>query len=90
MASISTSAGPCARADVTLQRVGGDAILHDARGGQAHVINEAAARVWELADGRPVEELVAAFAAPYDLPPMAVHADVVELLVQLDQLGLLA
>ncbi len=58
-------AGPTARSDVTLQRVGREAILHDGRNGQAHVINGSAAQLWELCDGRPLDELVAAFGALY-------------------------
>jgi hypothetical protein len=78
------------RADVTLQRVGDDAILHDPRDGQAHVINATAAQVWELADGRSLDDLATAFAAPYGLTADDVRADVVELLDHFDRLGLLA
>jgi len=78
-----------ARADVTLQRVGREAILHDARSGQAHVINASAARVWELCDGRPMDELLSAFAEPYDMTPDAVRADVERVLANFRELGLL-
>lgn len=79
-----------ARSDVTLQRVGREAILHDARSGQAHVINASAARVWELCDGRPTDALLAAFAEPYGLEPEAVRADVERVLAGFRELGLLA
>jgi PqqD family protein of HPr-rel-A system len=78
-----------ARADVTLQRVGKEAILHDARSGQAHVINASAARVWELCDGRPMDELLSAFAEPYGLTPEAVRADVERVLASFRELSLL-
>ena len=78
-----------ARGDVTLQRVGREAILHDARSGQAHVINASAARVWELCDGRPSDQLLAAFAEPYGLAPEAVRADVERVLAGFRDLGLL-
>ncbi len=78
-----------ARDDVTLQRVGREAILHDARSGQAHVINASAARVWELCDGRPVDDLLDAFAEPYGLTPDAVRADVERVLAGFQGLGLL-
>ena len=81
--------GAFARTDVTLQRVGREAILHDARSGQAHVINASAARVWELCDGRPFAELLAAFAEPYGLTPQAVRADVERVLAGFQELGLL-
>lgn len=78
-----------ARGDVTLQRVGREAILHDARSGQAHVINASAARVWELCDGRPFEDLLIAFAEPYGLAPDAVRTDVERVLAGFRELGLL-
>ena len=82
-------AGPRARSDVTLQRVGREAILHDSASGQAHVINDSAARVWELADGRPMDELLAAFAAPYDgVGPDDVRGDVEAVLAGFARLGL--
>jgi PqqD family protein of HPr-rel-A system len=77
-----------ARGDVTLQRVGREAILHDARSGQAHVINASAARVWDLCDGRPLEDLLVAFAEPYGLAPDAVRADVERVLDGFRKLGL--
>ncbi len=83
-------AGPTARSDVTLQRVGREAILHDSRNGQAHVINGTAAQLWELCDGRPLDELVAAFAAVYGREPQTVSEDVRRTLASFDSLGLLA
>lgn len=77
------------RTDVTLQGVGREAILHDARSGQAHVINASAARVWELSDGRPMDELLTAFAEPYGLAPEAVRADVERVLAGFRDLGLM-
>ncbi len=78
-----------ARADVTLQRVGREAILHDGLAGRAHVINASAARVWELCDGRPFDELLTAFAAPYGLDSDDVRADVERVLTGFRDLGLL-
>jgi PqqD family protein of HPr-rel-A system len=82
-------AGPTARTDVTLQRVGREAILHDARNGQAHVINGTAAQLWELCDGRPLDELVAAFGALYGREPATVAEDVRRTLARFEALGLL-
>lgn len=81
------AAGPT-RADVTLQRVGKEAILHDAATGRAHVINASAARVWELCDGRPFEDLVAEFAGSYGREPQDVRADVERVLAGFRALGL--
>ncbi len=82
-------AGPVARADVTLQRVGREAILHDGRNGKAHVINGSAAQLWELCDGRPLDELVAAFAALYAPAPETVEGDVRKTLASFEAMGLL-
>ncbi len=77
------------RPDVVLQRVGPEAILHDARDGRAHVINATAARVWELTDGRSLDALATAVAEPYELAPQIVRPDVEALLDHFDRLGLL-
>jgi len=85
------SVQPVRRANVTLERVGGEAVLHDDDAGKAHVINGSAARLWELCDGsRDVDELTAAFAADYGMPPEDVRDDVVGLLDTFRSLRLLA
>lgn len=81
--------GSIARSEVSLQQVGREAILHDTRTAQAHVINAAAARVWELCDGRPMDDLLLAFAEPYGLTPEAVRGDVDRVLASFRELGLL-
>ncbi len=83
-------AGPVARPDVTLQRVGREAILHDGRNGKAHVINGSAAQLWELCDGRPLDRLVADFAALYARSPETVAPDVDRTLANFEALDLLA
>jgi len=82
-------AGPTARADVTLQRVGREAILHDSQNGQAHVINGSAAQLWELCDGRPFETLVTDFGALYGRAADTVVEDVKRTLTRFEALGLL-
>jgi hypothetical protein len=77
------------RPDVTLQEVGREAILHDARDGKAHVINGSAARVWKLCDGRSMDDLVAEFAASYERTPGSVRADVERIVATFRELGLL-
>lgn len=83
------SVSATARHDVTLQRVGREAILHDSRNGRAHVINSSAARVWELCDGRPLEAIVQDFAEPYGMTAEAVRADVETVLAGFRSLDLL-
>ena len=84
------NASGVARDDVTLQRVGRESILHDARSGRAHVINASAARVWELCDGRPFDDLLTEFARPYGMSPEAVRPDVERVLAGFAELDLLA
>ena len=85
-----TTVGPIARLDVTLQRVGREAILHDDVNGKAHVINGSAARLWELCDGRPLDDLVTAFAGLYGRAPETVADDVQRTLDGFRAMGLLA
>lgn len=81
---------PIPSADVSLQRVGDEAILHDRRNGRTHVINQSAARIWELCDGRAtLDEITSAFAASYELPPENVRDDVVYILTKFRELGVL-
>jgi hypothetical protein len=79
-----------ARPDVTLQRVGREAILHDAANGQAHVINASAARIWELCDGRSLDDLAIAFAEPYGREPDELRPDVERVMARFAELGLLS
>jgi PqqD family protein of HPr-rel-A system len=76
--------------EVTLERVGREAILHDRTSGRVHVVNGSAARLWELLDGEPaVDDLAAAFAASYGLPVGVVRPDVEEILAAFRDLSLL-
>jgi hypothetical protein len=78
---------PTRRADVTLQRVGQEAILYDRRNRRAHVLNDSAARIWELCDGHAtLEEITEAFASAYTMPASAVYADVVRILTTFREL----
>lgn len=78
-----------ARSDVRIQRVGREAILHDPRARQAHVINAAAAQVWDLCDGRDLTSLATSFGAPYGRTEDQVRADVETVLDGFNRLGLL-
>lgn len=81
---------PTGRPDVTLQRVGQESILYDRRLGRAHVINDSAARIWELCDGHStLDDIVVAFAESYGTPPSAVHDDVVSIITTFHDLRVL-
>lgn len=85
------STPPTRSPEVTLQRVGNEAILHDRRNGRAHVINQTAARIWELCDGQAdLDQVVAAFAVGYELAPADVRDDVVYILGKFRDLRVLA
>lgn len=76
--------------EVTLQRVGAEAILYDRHNGRTHVINESAARVWELCDGQAtLDQIADAFAAAYAMPVSTVHGDVVYIVTKFRELGVL-
>jgi pyrroloquinoline quinone biosynthesis protein D len=78
------------RQDVVLTRSGDEALLVDEQGGNVHVLNASAARLWELCDGAPtVGELSDSFAAGYEVDPAAARADVERMLSTLGELGLL-
>lgn len=81
---------PTRSADTSLQRVGGEAILYDRRNGRAHVINNSAARIWELCDGQAnVEQIADAFAAGYTMPAAEVYDDVLAILATFRELRVL-
>ena len=81
---------PTPNRDVALQRVGAEAILHDRRNGRAHVINEPAARIWELCDGQAtLDQIAQAFAASYAMPVSAVRDDVIYILSKFRELQIL-
>ena len=75
----------------TLEQAGSQAVLYDRRSGKAHVLNASAARLWELCDGEStIDEVVARFAAGYDLPGEAVRPDVEKLVASFRELGVLS
>jgi hypothetical protein len=78
---------PTPSKEVSLQRVGDEAILHDRRNGRAHVINESAAQIWDLCDGQNTfDQIVAAFAASYQLAAPEVSEDVHYILTRFREL----
>jgi Coenzyme PQQ synthesis protein D (PqqD) len=75
---------------VTLERVGNEAILVDRHTNQAHVVNESAARFFELCDGTAtLDQLTKAFARSYELEPEDVRDDVGRIVETLRSLGVL-
>lgn len=82
---------PRRREDVLAQAAGDTVVLLTPRTGEYFSLNEAGARVWELADGaRTVTEIARVLGAEYEAPPEEIHADVLELLGELSDEGLVA
>lgn len=80
---------PRRRGDVTLQRVGDEAILHDEANCRTHVINGSAALAWELCDGRSFDEMVGTFAAHFGVEDQRVRGDLERVLGRFLDQGLL-
>lgn len=56
---------------------------------ELHTLNEVAARVWSLCDGRDVPAIVEAIVSEFDVEPARAQADVDSFLAQLDGVGAL-
>jgi hypothetical protein len=55
-----------------------------------YVLNEVGARIWELVDGqRSLANIVSVLLEEYDAQPERIESDIVEIVVQLEELGML-
>jgi PqqD family protein of HPr-rel-A system len=73
------------------QKLDEETIVVDPRSREVHLLNETAARIWELlASPRSLEDLTAALAGEYDAPADEVRGAVEETLATLRDKGLLA
>lgn len=78
------------RSNVLVTRTGGEALLVDEAGGNVHVVNHTAARLWELCDGNPtVAQLVESMASAYGVTVDSVREDVQAIVRTFSDLGLL-
>ncbi|HEX3904205.1 MAG TPA: HPr-rel-A system PqqD family peptide chaperone [Polyangia bacterium] len=76
---------------VPFQKLDEETIVVDPRTREVHLLNDTAARIWELlASSRSVDELTAALGEEYDAPAEELRASVEELLGGLGDKGLLA
>jgi PqqD family protein of HPr-rel-A system len=72
------------------QKLEEETIVVDPRTREVHLLNETAARVWELlASSCSLDDLTETLAEEYDAPPEALRAGVEELLGGLQEKGLL-
>jgi PqqD family protein of HPr-rel-A system len=73
------------------QKLDEETIVVDPRSREVHLLNETAARIWELlASPSTVDDLTAALADEYDAPAAEVRGAVEETLAALRDKGLLA
>lgn len=77
------------RDEVSMTISGEEALLVDERTGSVHVVNQTAGRIWELCDGEPTLEQVAARLAEfYGIDSSEVRDDVEAMLVTFRDLGI--
>ena len=76
---------------VESRELGDECMLHNGRNGAVHIINETAAFVWGLCDGRhTVDEIVSAVVEKYDIPAGTdVHKDIDGILADFSQQNVL-
>jgi PqqD family protein of HPr-rel-A system len=73
------------------QKLDEETIVVDPRSREVHLLNETAARIWELlASPRSLDDLTTALAEEYDAPTDEVRGAVQEMLGALQDKGLLA
>ena len=73
------------------QKLDEETIVVDPRNREVHLLNETAARIWELlGTPRSLDELTAALGDEYDAPADEVRGSVEEILATLGDKGLLA
>lgn len=69
--------------------VDGKALIVVIDGKQLHTLNEVGTRVWELCDGRSVEEIASQIVAEFEVDLDRARADVLRFVAELDELGAL-
>jgi PqqD family protein of HPr-rel-A system len=81
---------PAPNPAVTLERSGKEAVLYDRASRRVHVVNESAARLFELCDGETtIDEITDRFARSYAIEPAEVKDDVRSIVATLRGLGVL-
>lgn len=81
---------PARNPAVTLERSGREAVLYDRDSRRVHVVNESAARLFELCDGEStLDEITERFARSYSIAPAEVEGDVRSTVATLRELGVL-
>lgn len=81
---------PSRRAGVNWVEIDGDVVVTDPGSGMVHVLRGAAAAVWQLIDGDPVEGLPELIAETFDVDVEVAAADLADALAMLDRIGVLS
>lgn len=83
---ISGAFRPYQNRDVTMYEVGEEVTLYDPQTEQVHILNAAAAAIWNLCNGnRNAGDIIGQVANSYNLEPDVVAQDVMETLEQFQQ-----
>jgi pyrroloquinoline quinone biosynthesis protein D len=76
---------------VTARDLRDEYILLGSTGDQMHMLNDTAREIFLLCDGtRTLEQIAAALRATYDITPEKARADVLRVIAELDEKGVLA
>jgi hypothetical protein len=76
--------------DVLSEQMDDVVVLLHAGSGRYYTLDDVGGRVWELCDGQTkVSEIVAAICREYDAPPETIEGDVLELLIDFANEGLI-
>jgi PqqD family protein of HPr-rel-A system len=86
---MSTPTQPRRSPAVDYELLDDESVLYDRVSHTVHHLNVAATAIWQWCDGRSVEDVVAAVASEFNVPPDAIQAEVVSTVARLEELGLL-
>ncbi len=65
---------PPVRADLVLERAGGEISIFDPRANHFHVLNPAMSKIWDVCDGQhTVQQIAQECGVPLELAEMACH-----------------
>ena len=77
--------------NVIWRRIEGDIVVIKDDGLSTHVLNKTAAFIWEMCDGKcGIDEITAKMYEHFEVSLEAVHADVIEIVEKLTQVGIMS
>ena len=87
-APVTITSRPARGAGVAAQSADETHVLLDTTSGRYFTLDEVGGRVWELCDGRSIEAIAEVLCAEFDAPRAQIQADVLELMEELRDEGL--